>query len=74
MKTKINTVDHNSLNSSQYEKYFRQKLRKSKHMLRSITFFENHAVSEIMWGKMWYGQTGHRWQYNTAHAVRMLGN
>jgi len=20
-------------------------------------------------GKMWYRQTGHRWQYNTAHAL-----
>jgi hypothetical protein len=24
--------------------------------------------------KMWYSQTGHRWQYNTGHALCMLGN
>jgi hypothetical protein len=25
-------------------------------------------------GKIWYSQTGHRWQYNTAHALCMLDN
>jgi hypothetical protein len=25
-------------------------------------------------GKIWYSQTGHRWQYNTAHALCVLYN
>jgi hypothetical protein len=25
-------------------------------------------------GKIWWWQTGHRWQYNTAHALCMLDN
>jgi hypothetical protein len=25
-------------------------------------------------GKIWYSRTGHRWQYNTAHALCMLDN
>ena len=41
-----------SLNSYENEKCFRRKLWiKSKHILCSITFFENRAVYEIMWKK-----------------------
>ena len=36
-------------------------------------FFENRAVYEII-GEVWYSQTGHRRQYNTAHALCMLDN
>jgi hypothetical protein len=28
--------------------------------LYSITAFQNRAVYEIMWGKLWYSRTGHR--------------
>ena len=34
------------------------------HILRSVTFFENRAISEIMW-KYSENRTGHRWQYGT---------
>jgi hypothetical protein len=27
-----------------------------------------------MWEKICYRRTGHRWQYNTTHALCMLGN
>ena len=64
-----------SLNSSQNEKRFRQKLwRQWKHTLcvKRIVV-ENRAVYEILWKRM-VKQTGHRWQYNTAHACYMLDN
>jgi len=38
-----------------------------------MTFSENRAVYEIS-GKIWYGQTGYRWQYSTAHARCVLDN
>jgi len=34
---------------------------------------ETDAFYEIMWN-MWKGQTGHRWQYNMAHALGTLDN
>jgi hypothetical protein len=37
-------------------------------------FPENRAVCEIMFKKIWYSQTGSRWQYNTTHAHYMLDN
>jgi hypothetical protein len=42
-------------------------------MLYSITFLENSSVYVIMW-KMWYIETGHRWQYTRPHALWMLDN
>jgi hypothetical protein len=38
------------------------KFVKIKHIVYSLIFFsfENRAVYEIMWGKKWYSQTGHR--------------
>jgi len=42
------------------------------HILCSINFFsENLTFYEIMW-KMWYGQTGQRWQYNITQKIRDL--
>jgi len=38
-------------------------------------FFPPKIVSFMRWcGKIWYSQTGHRWQCNTAHALCMLDN
>jgi len=37
-------------------------------------FFENCAVYEVIWNKIWYSNTGHRWQYNSAHALCTLYN
>jgi hypothetical protein len=36
-------------------------------------FSENCVIYEIMW-KEQYSRTGHRWQYNMAHSLCMLGN
>ena len=50
-------------------------LRKSKHILRLVTFFFQKIVQfKRQCAKIWYSQTGHRRQYNTAHALCMLGN
>jgi primosomal protein N'' len=39
------------------------------HILCSVIFFsENLAFYEIMW-KMWYSQTGHRWQCNITQKI-----
>jgi hypothetical protein len=39
------------------------------HMLCSVNFFsENLVFNEIMW-KVWYSQTGYRWQYNTMQKI-----
>jgi hypothetical protein len=35
-------------------------------------FFYSHVSYAIMWKKIWYSRTGHRWQYNMAHARCML--
>jgi len=49
MKTKY-LFDHISLISAHNEKFFRQEFyRKSKHILYSVTFFENCFVYEKMW-------------------------
>jgi len=49
--------DHNSLKSSQDEKFFKQKLQKIKTYIScSITFFKNSAV----YGKILYSRAGHR--------------
>jgi len=46
----MTNYDRISLSSSENEKGFRQKLyRKSKHILCSVTFFENRAVGKRMW-------------------------
>jgi len=37
-------------------------------------FPENHVFYEIILKKLWYSRTGHRWQYNAAHAFCMLHN
>jgi len=37
-------------------------------------FYPKFVPSMRLCGKMWYNQTGHRWQYNTAHAHVMLDN
>jgi hypothetical protein len=49
-------------------------LRKSKHTFYvQKPFPEIRVLYELMW-KIWYMQTGHTWQYNTAHALCMLDN
>jgi hypothetical protein len=35
-------------------------------------FFSKIVQFRKQCGKIWYSQTGHRWQYNTAHALCML--
>jgi hypothetical protein len=37
-------------------------------------FLKNHAVYEVVLKNMVQSQTGHRLQYNTAHAVGKLVN
>jgi hypothetical protein len=41
-------------------------------ILFSVPFSETHTVYEIILKKIWYSQTGHIRQYNTAHALCML--
>ena len=38
-----------------------------------ISSSERRAIYEIMW-KIRYSQTGHRWQYDMAHALCVLDN
>jgi hypothetical protein len=55
-----------------FQAKFIQKIK--THILCSITFFRK---SFRLWDnveKTWYSQTGHRWQYNKAHALCMLDN
>ena len=68
----IYIFDHLSLNSSNNEKCFRQKLyRKSKHTFCvQWLFSENRAVYEIMWEK--YSRTGEATDDDMAHAHCML--
>jgi len=63
--------DNISLNSSYNEECVRQIWRENQNTFCFQYFFfpENRAVYE-----MWYSQTGHRWQYNTAHAHCVLDN
>jgi len=42
------------------------------HTLCSVNFPK--AVYEIMWKKLRYSRTGHRWQCNTVHALCTMGN
>jgi hypothetical protein len=60
-----------------------EKIKTHSYILYSITISESRAVYEIMWStKIWYRQagrqagreTGHRWQYNRAHALCALDN
>ena len=44
------------------------------HILCSKILSVDRVVYEVMWKKFWYDQTGHRCQYNTAHALFMLDN
>jgi hypothetical protein len=39
--------------------------------LLSMNVFQKRAVYEIMWKNM--VEADHRWQYNTVHALCMLG-
>jgi len=43
----------------------------SMHFMFDILFF---FKNRSFYGKIWYRQTGHRWQYNTVHALCMLDN
>jgi len=45
---------------------------RSTHFMFSNFFPDNPAIYEIMWKKIWYSRTGHRW-HNPAHALCMLG-
>ena len=66
----IYIYDNISLNLFANEKCERQKLhRKSKDILSWIPYFRISCR-----GKIWYSQTDHRWQYNTAHALCMIDN
>jgi len=42
------------------------------HILCSITFFQKLCCLWDNVEKIWYSQTGHRWQCNSAHALSML--
>jgi hypothetical protein len=44
-------------------------------ILCSVTFFSPKIVPLMSsCGKIWLSQTGHKWQYNTAHALSMVDN
>jgi hypothetical protein len=50
--------------------------KKTKHILRSkaFSFFSKTVTFMRECKEVWYSQTGHRGQNNTAHAVGMLDN
>jgi hypothetical protein len=49
-------------------------VRIATYISRSITFPEKNQSLIRQCGKTWYSQTGHRWQYHTAHVLGMLDN
>jgi hypothetical protein len=57
-----------SLKSDKNNGYF-----KSKHTLY-VQYFFPKMMPFMRCGKIWYSRTGHRWHYNTAHALCMLDN
>jgi len=42
------------------------------HILCSKILSGDRVFYGVMWKNVWYDQTGHRYQYNTAHALFML--
>jgi len=51
---------------------FTEKIK--RHILRlKISSSESRVIYEIMW-TIWYSETGHRWQYDSAHALCVLDN
>jgi hypothetical protein len=72
----MHIYDHASLNSSQNKKYFRRSCRDNQNTHFTYnTFFRPKTVPLKRYhAKIWYCQTGHRWQYNTAHTHSMLDN
>jgi hypothetical protein len=65
--------DNISLNSSKNDKYLSHCYRENQYTHFISIFFFSKIVPFMRWrGKVWYSQTGHKWQHNMAQAFCLL--